>query len=429
MRCAASFPRPFASAVLVSTTVALLTATTLAGDWPRWRGPDGNGVTAETDLPQTWSATQNVTWKAPLPGPGNSSPVVLGDRVFVTCASEKGAVRSAICFGRADGKVRWRKDVSFKGEEPTHDTYPFDASTPTTDGQALYVWHGSAGFFAYDLDGNELWHRDLGPFIFIWGNASSPVLLGDRVILSAGPGPRSALLAMDKKTGKTIWQTELPDARPRKEDEWAGSWTTPVIRKTGDGKPELVLSLPDYVAGFDPETGKEIWRCRGLSRLCYADPLVGDGYIIAMCGYGGPAIGMREPKPGETGDLTDSHRLWVVPPNQQRIGSGQIVGGLVYMLNEPGVMQCIDPKTGKDLWKKRLTGTTWGSLIRSGELFYVTNSAGETIVFRATPKDLEVLHENPLGGEQTHATLSPSDGQVFVRTWKNLYCIGKRKAQ
>src|SRR3954471_426178 len=183
---------------------ATLASVVAAADWPAWRGPAGNGITQETNLPETWSQTENVTWRAPLPGPGNSSPVVLGDRVFVTCASDKGAVRSVICFDRADGKVRWRKDTPFKGEEPTHETNPYDASTPATDGKALYVWHGSAGFFAYDLDGKELWHRDLGPFVFIWGNASSPVLLGDHVILPAGPGPRSALLAMDKNTGKTL---------------------------------------------------------------------------------------------------------------------------------------------------------------------------------------------------------------------------------
>jgi outer membrane protein assembly factor BamB len=397
-----------------------------AADWPAWRGPTGQGLTTETGLPTTWSAKENVTWKVPLPGPGSSTPIIVGDRVLVTAASDNGAVRSVICFSRTDGKELWRGETKFAGKEPTHETNPYAGSSPVTDGKAVYAWHGSAGFVAYDLDGKELWRRDLGTFTHIWGNASSPVLLGDRVILSAGPGMRHVLLAMDAKNGETVWQTELPEALSKKPDEFTGSWATPVVRKTSDGKDELVLPLPGHVAGFDPATGKETWRCRGMTKLAYANALVGEGHIVAMSGFQGSAFGMREPKAGETGDLTASHRLWVVEKNQQRIGTGMIVDGHVYMLNEPGVMQCIELKTGKELWKKRLTGSTWGSLVRSGDVFYVTDRAGETIIFRATPTGLEVLQENPLG-EQTQASIAPSDGQLFIRTFRHLYCIGQRK--
>ncbi len=415
--------RRFRSAGLILT--ALLANTALAADWPAWRGPAGNGTTAEIELPTTWSAKENVTWKAPLPGGGNSTPVVIGDRVFLTCATDKGAIRSLICFAREDGKELWRKETKFEGTEPTHATNPYCSSTPATDGKALYVWFGSAGFAAYDLDGKELWRKDLGPFTHIWGNASSPVLLGDRIILSAGPGPTSALLAMEKSTGEIVWKTELLDARGTKPDDWRGSWATPVLHKMSDGKDELVLPLPGYVAAFDPSNGKERWRCKGLTNLCYANVLIGDGYIVGMSGYGGAALGMREPKADETGDLTASHRLWVVPKNQQRIGSGVITGGYVYMINEPGVGQCIDPKTGEDVWKQRITSSTWSSLVLSGENLYVVNQGGETVVWHASPKGPEVLHENPLGDE-TRASVVPSDGQIFIRTYRNLYCIGKR---
>src|SRR3954452_6048676 len=259
-----------------------LASPAMAADWPAWRGPAGNGITQETNLPETWSQTENVTWKAPLPGPGDSSPVVFGERVFVTCASEKGAVRSVFCFARADGKELWRRDTRFGGEEPTHETNFYCSSSPVTDGRRVIAWHGSAGVVAYDMDGKELWRRDLGPFRPIWGNAASPVIHRESVILNLGPGPESRLVALDANSGKTLWENDLPEAKGKKPDEWKGSWSTPLVHYQSAGGSYmtiLVLSLPQYVAGFDAATGKELWRCRGLSDLVYTSPVVGNGVV------------------------------------------------------------------------------------------------------------------------------------------------------
>jgi outer membrane protein assembly factor BamB len=338
-------------------------------------------------------------------------------------------VRSLLCFDRGDGKPLWRHDTKFTGDEPTHETNPYCSASPVTDGRRVFASHGSAGVVACEAGtGKLLWHRDLGPMRHIWGNASSPVLHDDKLVLLCGPGPETRLIALDPETGQTVWQNDLPEAKGKSPDEWKGAWNTPVVYKHDDGSTVLILGLPRYVAGFDPATGKEIWRCRGLSDLVYTNPLVGDGVIVCMSGYQGPAMGMRLPRPGANGDLTDSHRLWVVEMNQQRVGSGVVAGGHVYILNDPGVAECIELETGQQVWRERAANASWGSMVLSGERLYVTDQTGQTVVLRATPEELEVLAENPLG-ETTRASVAPSNGQLFIRTYKHLYCIGKPRGQ
>ena len=400
-----------------------------ADDWPAWRGAAQNGVTGETGLPETWSNTENVAWKVPLPGPGNSTPAIFGDRVFVTCASEGGAVRSVLCFDRAAGKALWRRDTKFAGREATHDTNPYCSASPVTDGRRVFAWHGSAGVVAYAADGRPLWHRDLGPFRHVWGNAASPVLHEDKLILNLGPGPESRLVALDAASGKTLWENDLPEAKGKAPDHWKGSWSTPVLHSLSAAPAPtwiVVLSLPGYVAGFDPADGREVWRCRGLGDLVYTNPVVGNGVVVAMSGYQGPAIGMRLPAPGERGDLTDTHRLWREEKPQQRVGSGVVAGDHFYIVNDPGVAQCFELKTGRQVWRKRAAGSTWASSVLSGDRIYVTDQSGATVVFRASPEKFEVLHVNELG-ETTRASPAVSDGQIFIRTHENLYCIGVRK--
>jgi len=414
----------FGYCVTLVLSLQALTPCARGADWPAWRGPHGNGVTDETDLPLKWSATENVAWKAPLPGPGNSTPVVSQGRVFVTCASDKGATRSVLCFDRTGGKPLWRQDTKYSGEETTHDTNPYCSASPVTDGRRVFASLGSAGVVAYEAaDGRPLWHRDLGPMRHIWGNASSPVLQDGKLILLCGPGPETRLVALDPENGDPTWQNDLPEAKGKGPDEWKGAWNTPVVHSDG-GSATLIVDLPRYVAGFDPASGKERWRCHGLGDLAYANALVGNGVIVSMSGYGGPAIGMRLPKPGETGDLTATHRLWVVEKNQQRVGTGVIAGKHVYIVTDPGMAECIDPETGKTLWKQRAANSSWSSAVLSGDRLYVIDQTGQTVVLRTGPK-FELLAENPLG-ETTRASIAPSDGQLFIRTYKALYCIGSK---
>jgi outer membrane protein assembly factor BamB len=406
--------------------LALLTATARADNWPAWRGPTGDGQCAERDLPLKWSATENVRWKVKLPGPGNSTPVVWGERVFVTQATDKGKKRGLMCLSRRDGKKLWEKFVEHDTAEPTHDTNPYCSASPATDGERVVVSHGSAGVYCYDLDGNELWHRDLGKCEHIWGNAASPVLYGGLVILNFGPGERTFLLAMDRKTGKDVWKVDEPGGKRGDTGEvWIGSWTTPTLLKLKE-RDELIMSWPGVVKAYAPKTGDLLWTCGGLGkdegsdRLVYTSPLVSPEAVVAMAGYGGPALAV---KPGGTGDVTEARRLWRQKSGPQRIGSGVIVGDHVYMLNEPGTAECIELKTGKSVWNERVGPGAWGSLVRAGDRLYVTNVEGETLVLAAKPK-FEVLSRNPLK-ERTRASVAVSDGDIFIRTYEHLWCIGK----
>jgi outer membrane protein assembly factor BamB len=418
---------PARQVVFLAAVVALPGAAR-ADNWPAWRGPDGTGRCAETDLPLKWSATENVRWKVALPGPGNSTPVVWGERIFLTQATDKGQKRGLLCLARKDGATLWHKVVEYKDEEPTHDTNPYCSASPATDGERVVVSHGSAGVFCYDFEGKELWHRDLGRCEHIWGNAASPVLYGDLVILNFGPGERTFLIAMDRATGRDVWKVEEPGGKrgDKGQSEWVGSWSTPTLLKLKE-RDELVMSWPGVVKAYAPKTGELLWSCQGLGkdkaadRLVYTSPLVTPEVVVAMAGFGGPALAV---KPGGQGDVTESRRLWRLPSAPQRIGSGVIVGEHVYMLNEPGTAECIELKTGKTVWNERVGSGAWGSLVHAGDRLYVTNLDGETLVLAAKPK-FEVLSRNRLPKEMTRASIAVSDGNLFIRTYEHLWCVGQ----
>jgi outer membrane protein assembly factor BamB len=395
-----------------------------AENWPGWRGPTGQGHSAEKDLPLTWSDTENVKWKAPMPDRGNASPAIWGDHIFLTQATHKGAKRGVLCIDRKTGKEKWARYIDFQGTEPTHGTNPYGSATCATDGERVIASLGSAGLLCLDFNGKELWRKDLGEFIHIWGNASSPVLHGEHVILWCGPGERQFLVALDKKTGEEVWRHEEPGGHSglgKDKAPWIGSWSTPVIANVGD-REELILSVPKRVKAFDPRTGKELWSCSGLTDLVYTSPVVSpDGIVVAVSGYGGSALAVRA---GGSGDVTKTHRLWHHPRNPQRIGSAVIVGDHAYLVNEPGGGSCFELKTGKDLWnRERLLGTTWGSFVHARDRLYVTSNSGETVVVKADPK-LEELARNKLP-DQVLASIAISDGELFIRGYKYLWCISK----
>jgi outer membrane protein assembly factor BamB len=397
-----------------------------AGNWPAWRGPQGDGHSPENNVPLRWSAGENVRWKAPLPGPGNSSPVVWGDRVFLTQALDKGARRAVLCFDRADGKLLWQKETAYAEKEPTHQTNPYCSATPVTDGERVIASLGSAGLVCYDFAGKELWRKDVGPMTHIWGNASSPVLYGDLVILWVGPGERQTLLAVHRADGKTAWEHDEPGGKSGLDNDsknWVGSWSTPLIARVGDHD-ELILGVPEKLKGFDPKTGEELWSCAGLGKLVYASPVISaDGVVVAMSGYGGPALAV---KAGGKGDVT-GRRLWHHTKGiPQRIGSPVVVGDNAYIVNEPGTAQCLEATTGKDVWKKeRAAGSTWGSAVLAAGRLYVTDQSGDTVVLAASPT-FEVLAKNPLG-EKVLASPAVAGGEIFIRGHQHLWCIGANK--
>lgn len=390
-----------------------------AADWPAWRGPTGQGFCEEKNVLQKWSDKENVRWKIPLAHQGNSTPIVWKDRIFLTQANTGGSVRSLLCFARADGKLLWQKDVEWTAKERNWNPNWYANASPVTDGERVVACFASAGVYCFDFEGKELWKRtDLGEWQHAFGSGSSPVIYRDTVIQWCGPNEnkgRNFLLAMDRKTGATVWEHE----------EKVGSWGTPLIAKVGD-RDQLLLALTPALKGLDPGSGSEIWSCDGLNKYVYTTPLVGNGVAVAMSGYMGAALAV---KLGGTKDIT-ADRLWHHPKNIQRVGSGMIVGNHVYIVEETGIPHCYDLTTGEEVWqieKRPEAGGTWGSMVHAEGRLYVVTKNAQTLVLKADPK-YELLGTNSLGpGESSNSSLAISNGDVFLRTFKHLWCLAETK--
>lgn len=400
-----------------------------ADNWPMWRGANGDGTCTESNLPEKWGMEENVAWKVKLPDRGNSTPVVWGDKLFLTQAVEKEGKRLLMCFDKKTGKQLWDAGTIYKDKELTHGTNPYCAASPATDGERVIVFFASAGVFCYDMSGKELWKRtDLGKQHHIWGNGTSPVIAGDRVFLNFGPGENTVLYAFDKKTGKTIWQHKEPGGASGEggNKQWLGSWSDPLLRKVGTHD-ELLMSYPGRACAFDPQNGTELWTCDGLTPLVYNSPLFADDMMIAMCGYGGAAMAV---KTGGSGNVTAKNRVWHLPRVQQRIGSGVIHNGYHYILTDGGIVECRNIKNGEMVFNERLkgpgpTGQNWSSLVLSADgKCYAANQGGDCFVFKASPT-FELLATNTLG-EKIIGSIAVSDGHLFIRGYQNLWCIGKK---
>lgn len=412
-----------------------------AADWPAWRGADGTGVSAETNLPVKWSKTENVRWRIALPEPGNSTPIVSGGRIFITQAV--GDRRTLMCFDRTDGSLLWQQGVVSKEKEPTHATNPYCSASPVTDGTHVIVSFASDGLHCYDFTGKKLWERaDLGQQIHIWGGGASPVIHGDLCFLNFGPGEVTYLLAVNKTTGQTVWKKDedteygkkkkepslTPATAQNNSETYIGSWTTPTVMNFA-GQDQLLMSWPGRLAAYDPQAGNELWTCSGLNPLVYTSPIFADGLVVTMGGFSGKAMAVRA---GGNGDVTESRRVWQHPKTPQRIGSGVIASGHIYVHNDPGIAECYDLQSGELVWKERLSGqgakgTNWSSVMLAGEHCYTINQSGDCFVFKASPK-FELISVNSLD-ERSNSSIVPSDGELFIRTYDALWCIGNTKRE
>lgn len=416
--------------IVAAVLLVVCLSSVKAEDWPQWRGPTGQGFCTEEGILLNWSDTENVKWKIPLEQQGNSTPVIWRDKIFLTQANKDGEIRSLLCLARADGKLLWQRDVPYGEMERNWNPNWYANASPVTDGQRVVVSFASAGMYCFDLAGNQLWKRtDLGKWEHQFGSGSSPVLYRDLAILWCGPNEngRNFLLAVNKATGETVWEADQP----------YGSWSTPLVTKVS-GQDQLLLGLSKdvkgapldktgFLYGFDPQSGKELWRCQGLSSYVYTSPLYSSAHNIAvgMSGYGGSAMAV---KLGGSGDIT-ADRLWHHPNNTQRVGSGMIVGDHAYIVEENGVPHCYELKTGEEVWKvdqRPGAGTTWGSMVHANGRLYVLMRDGATLVFAASPR-YELLATNSLGrGQSTNSSLAISNGDIFIRTFKHLWCIGRQ---
>jgi outer membrane protein assembly factor BamB len=406
-----------------------------AENWPQWRGPALNGLSAEKNLPVTWTQTENITWKLPLPAWSGSTPIIWGDRIFMNVAEDLAQTAGENLFlwaiNRNDGSVLWKRALG--GGNHRERKQNMSTPSPVTDGTTVWVMTGTGILKAFDFAGKELWNRDIqkdyGRFGLNWGYGSSPLLHGDSLFVQVLHGMKtddpSYVLRIEKASGRTLWRVERPtNARMESPD----SYTTPALLRYGNVT-EIVITGGDVVTGHDHATGKELWRVDGLNPdndanyRIVASPVVHGELIIAPT----RERPMLVLKAGGRGDVTKSHVLWSFG-NGPDVPTPVTDGTYLYVINDRGIMWCLDPKTGKEIYgRQRLApGTYSGSPVLADGKIYITNEDGVTSVVKAGPA-FEVLASNDFD-DYTLSSPAVSDGQIFIRTQKHLYCIGKRMA-
>ena len=425
--------RPAGFAAYFGVVVAVLLTTTASAQeksaaWAQFRGPGGLGVSREKNLPTTWSPSENIAWKVDLPGPGTSSPIIFGERIYLTCytgynlpgqnaGSQEDLKRHLLCLNRKDGKLIWNTAVAAKlpEQDRIREGHGYASSTPVADGERIYTFFGKSGAFAFDHNGRQLWQADVGSEIHGWGSAASPVLVGDLVIINASVESES-LVALNKKTGKEVWRAE-----GIKE-----SWNTPLLVALPGGKTEVVVAIQGKVLGFDPASGKQLWSCDTDIRWYMGPSLVAhEGTVYCIGGRSGGGLAVRA---GGRGDVTDTHRVWTGNKGSN-VSSPIFHEGRLYWVDDAsGIVFCADAESGKVLYEKRLerAGQVYASPVLADGKLYYTSRGGRTFVLAAQPT-FEQLATNDLG-ERTmfNAGVAVADGRIYLRSDKSLYCIESR---
>lgn len=415
-------------AIIGSVIIALSAASASAADWTQFRGPGGLGVSEERNVPDRWSSDENILWRADLPGPGSSSPIVVKDRVYLTCytgyglepnaGDQKNLMRHLFCFDRRTGNVLWTKQFepklpehNYQGEGSYHG---YAASTPTTDGQRLYVFFGKSGVYCFDLDGSELWHVSVGEGTNGWGSGTSPVLFGDLVLINASVESGS-LVALNKQNGNEVWRA--PGVR--------SSWNTPLIA-SGPAGPEAVVSIESRLLSVDPRDGKPLWNADGIHRYVCPSVVAHENVVYAI-GGGHTSLAVRL---GGHDDVTQSNTVWRQQKGSNVSSPVYHDGHLYWASDNGGYICCQNAATGETVFQERLEpkpDKIWSSaVLADGKLYFVSQHTG-TYVVAAKPK-YELIAHNTFADDDSRSNASPavSDGQIFLRTDRHLYCIGKR---
>ena len=406
------------SRVLLIVTLAC--PVVLGGDWPQFRGPGGQGVSDAKGLPIEWSEKQNLVWKRELPGAGASSPIVLGDRIYLTCYSGYGVARGEgnmgslklhlVCVAPTDGKIIWEKRIPPRLPESNRvKDHGYAAPTPATDGKHLFVFFGKSGVLKFDLTGKQLWHADVGSKTHGWGCGTSPVLFENVVIVNASVESGS-LVGIDKSSGKELWRAE----------GMRRSWNTPHLVEV-DGRTEVVVSVKGRILGFDPKTGKELWRCQGIDDYVCPSVVSHEGIVYAIGGRRSRAIAVRA---GGRGDVTGSHRLWEAPAGAN-VSSPVVHDGYLYWISDRNrAAYCLRLSDGKIVYQKRVRGQPYAStLLADGRLYVVTRHSG-TLVLAAKPEFEQLAHNELDDGSTFNASPSVVGNRLLIRSDRYLYCIG-----
>lgn len=411
-----------------------------AEDWTRFRGPNGSGISTGKSAPTEWDANRNIKWSLELPGPGSSSPIVLGDRVYVTCYTGYGIdpenpgdvsqlQRHLIGVNRVDGKEVWRATVDSAHDEDLFQGFITDhgyaSSTPVTDGKHLFVQFGKTGVFAFDTSGKQVWSTNVGTKTdpAKWGDGASCVLYKDLVLVNAG-NTDHAIIALNKSDGKEVWRI--------KDAKFTDSWSTPIIVRVEDHD-EMIIDMPGRILAYDPATGKEIWWAKSpIEKTVCGSCVYDDGVVYAMGGRDGRAIAV---KVGGKGDVSETHTLWE-QPLRSGIGTPIAVNGNLYW-SATGIAFCVDCKTGEYRYKERLKAESadgaaqrrpagdYASPVSIGDRILLTARNGTVHVIEASDEYKKVGENSFEGESRFNATPAVSDGQIFIRSDNQLYCISE----
>ncbi|MEZ6133783.1 MAG: PQQ-binding-like beta-propeller repeat protein [Pirellulaceae bacterium] len=409
------------------TLVACISPNCLGDNWGHWRGPTGNSTSPTAQPPIEWSKTKNVKWQTEIPGRGSGSPVIWEDRIFVTTSVPVRGTENArlptlefklLCLNRQTGKLLWEETaVTAQPHQETHATNPFSSASPCTDGQHVYAPFGSRGTYCYTLEGKLVWKRDdLGKMQTRngFGEGSSPTIAGNMLLVPWDHEGPSALYALDKLTGDTIWKANRDEP---------SCWATPLVVEH-NGQQQVVMNGQTCARGYDLATGKELWRCGGQTERPVASAVAGDGLIFVGSGHRGSFLGAF--RPDGRGDIAKSDKVaWVIQKDTPDIGSPLLSNGRLYFhKGKSGQLSCVDAKTGKPYYMaSRIPGldNIYASPVAAGGHIYLTARDGTTVVIEDSEK-LKVVATNNIG-EGVDATPAPVDNQLFIRGERHLFCI------
>lgn len=355
------------------------------GDWPWWRGPTGDGIArADQAPPLHWSESQNVLWKAPVPGRGHGSPTVVGDQVFLLAADEMREVQSVICYDRKAGQELWKKDLHHGGLAKENKKSSHASASAACDGERLFVnfeHEGAIYATALDRRGNPLWQKKISDFVTHQGFGASPALYQSLVLFSADNKGGGAIAALDRASGEVVWKKERPN-KP--------NYTSPIVLRAS-GRDQLVFTGCDLVSSFDPLTGKKLWETGGATTECVTSTVT-DGQLVFTSG-GYPRNHVSAVRADGSGKIAWDHPLRVYVPSML------VRDGHLYAVTDAGVAMCWKCETGEEVWKSRLSGEFTASPVMVGANIFATNETGTTFIFKADPQGFERIAENRLGDE------------------------------
>lgn len=403
-----------------------------AADWPRFRGADGSGISDARELPVSWSDTENIVWKRELPGSGASSPILWGERVYITGYSGYGEGEGAagtrdelqchlVCLDGATGEVVWDRAVTASPEEQEYGgrlpLHGYSSGTPATDGEVVVAFFGASGVVACDMQGKELWRASVGSRTHNFGSGTSPILFEDAVIVNASVESGS-LVALHKLTGAEVW-------RARNIQQ---SWNTPLIVTPAGGEPELVVNTKGMLRAFSPQTGEPLWTCSAIDDYICPSAVAHDGIVYAIGGRQSGCVAVRA---GGRGDVTQTHRLWYAEVGSN-VPSPVYHDGHLYWVDHGGQTFCVNAQTGEVLSgsrerrRGRGAGTTYASvLLADGKLYSVSRENG-AYVYAADPQLTQLAH-NEIASDMGIFNASPTaiGNRLLLRSDRFLYCIGK----